>query len=550
VVLPLTRAGDWRCINVHIDGKDAGWFVIDTGASSTVIDKPFVKELGLRHVVDLPYHTGTSSANSELFSYGQLVIGPVSCTRGIASALDLSSLSVKAGFKIGGILGNDLLREQPFAIDFPASTLTLFSNRSFVPPAGVEPQSLSIRGIFPCVHGSVEGVDGWFIVDTGSNSGLELDPRFLMQQGLRPPKHRATAGAEGLGGAMTVYTDVVGPLAVLGKKREEQRVTFKETEFWPNLGLAGSVSAADMSEGRFTFDYSTGRLWVEWQKSESAEQMIRRLGDPKGKDLTGRTPMMTAADLGRTDVVRGLSKLGADVNATDAMERTPLMYAATNGHTETVKALLAAGADPKRTGVWMSLTALHMAASQGDVDSVRAILAAGADRDARDSFQGTPLMCAAYASYPDVVQALLDAGAGVNLANKFGQTPLALAAMSDDLAVVKALVAHGAQVSADGPSPLMSAASWDNIRVTEFLLGAGAKIDATDATGQTALMWAARDGREAAVQLLLNSGADPARRSSEGKAAVDYTKDPYIIRMLLVAPTPAKSNPSTAPIIK
>jgi ankyrin repeat protein len=391
------------------------------------------------------------------------------------------------------------------------------------------------------VRGSVEGFDGWFGLDTGSNSGLELDPRFLMPQGLRPPKHPALAGTEGLGGAVTVYTDVVGPVAILGKKWEEERATLLQSEFRQNLGLAGSIGAADMSEGRFTFDYSSGRLWVEWQKSESVEQMIRRLGDPKGKDLSGRTPMMTAAALGRADVVRALCKLGADVNATDAMEFTPLMYAAMNDRAETVKALLEAGADPKRTAVMFSWTALHLAASQGDVDSVRAILAAGADRDARDSIQRVPLFYAAFASYPDVVQALLDAGAGMNLADKAGATPLVAAAISGDLAVVKALVAHGAQVNPDGPSPLMAAASAGNIRVTEFLLSAGVKIDATDATGQTALMWAARDGREAVVQLLLNSGADPARRSSEGKAAVDYTKDLSIIRMLLVAPTPAKS---------
>jgi ankyrin repeat protein len=151
-------------------------------------------------------------------------------------------------------------------------------------------------------------------------------------------------------------------------------------------------------------------------------------------------------------------------------------------------------------------------------------------------------MSAAIGSYADVVQALLDAGAGVNLTNKFGQTPLALAAMSGDLSVVKALVAHGAEVNPDGPSPLMGAASWGNVRITEYLLSAGAKIDATDATGQTALMWAARAGREAVVQLLLKSGADPAHRSFEGKAAVDYATDPHILRMLFVAPAPAKSR--------
>ena len=542
VVLPLTRAGEWRCIKVHIDGKDAGWFVIDTCASPTVIDKTVAKELGLSHVGDMPLHSDLSPANSELFSYSQLVIGPVPCNRGVAIAADLSPINLAVGFKIGGLLGDDVLREQPFAIDFSASTLTLFKIRSFVPPAGVDSQSLTFRRGLPSVRGRVEGVDGWFNLDTGSVSGLTVDPRFYRQQGLRPPKHRALTAVQGIGGGVIAYSDFVGPVAVLGKTSEARRVTFQESELWQILSVAGSIGAADMSEGRFTFDYSTARLWVEWQKSESAEQMIRRLGDPKGKDLTGRTPIMTAAAVGRADVVRALLKLGADVNATDAQELTPLMYAAMNGQSETARALLGAGADPKRTAVMLSKTALHMAARCGDFDSVRALLAVGADRDARDSNQWTPLFYAAFASYPDVVQALLDAGAGVNLTDKEGNMPLAVAAMSGDLPVVRALVAHGAEINPAGPSPLMWAASRGNIRVVEFLLSdGGSKIDATDATGQTALMWAARNGHEAVVQLLLNSGADPARRSSEGKAAVDYATDPYTIRMLLVAPAPANS---------
>lgn len=67
---------------------------------------------------------------------------------------------------------------------------------------------------------------------------------------------------------------------------------------------AGSIGTRLMAQGRFTFDYSSERMWVEWQKPPTTEEMLRRLGDPKGKDLSGRTPLMIAADEDRGTLFR------------------------------------------------------------------------------------------------------------------------------------------------------------------------------------------------------------------------------------------------------
>ncbi|MDP2205159.1 MAG: ankyrin repeat domain-containing protein [Alphaproteobacteria bacterium] len=57
--------------------------------------------------------------------------------------------------------------------------------------------------------------------------------------------------------------------------------------------------------------------------------------------------------------------------------------------------------------------------------------------------------------------------------------------------------------------------------VTVFLLGAGADIDAQNKNGMTPLMFGARDGSEAYVELFLTHGADQSLRNSDGDAAED-----------------------------
>lgn len=61
--------------------------------------------------------------------------------------------------------------------------------------------------------------------------------------------------------------------------------------------------------------------------------------------------------------------------------------------------------------------------------------------------------------------------------------------------------------------------------VAVFLMGAGADIDAQNNDGMTALMFGAKGGSEAYVELFLARGADEALRNKEGKTAEDLAID-------------------------
>ncbi|EWZ49027.1 ankyrin repeat protein [Fusarium oxysporum f. sp. albedinis] len=59
-----------------------------------------------------------------------------------------------------------------------------------------------------------------------------------------------------------------------------------------------------------------------------------------GKDSSGRTPLLLAAEHGHEAVVRLLLEGGAHTNAADKIEgRTPLSYAVDNGHEAVVRLL-------------------------------------------------------------------------------------------------------------------------------------------------------------------------------------------------------------------
>ncbi|EJX06124.1 ankyrin repeat protein [gut metagenome] len=102
------------------------------------------------------------------------------------------------------------------------------------------------------------------------------------------------------------------------------------------------------------------------------------LTDVSRKNRMGETPLMLAVFKNRRDYFDQLLQRGAGVN--NAGGWTALHYAATNGRTEMLKRLLSLGADVNAQ-TQAGVTPLHMAARTPYRDCVLLLLKAGAFRD-------------------------------------------------------------------------------------------------------------------------------------------------------------------------
>lgn len=266
---------------------------------------------------------------------------------------------------------------------------------------------------------------------------------------------------------------------------------------------------------------------------------------------TSRDALFAAIQRGTAGEIERALNNGASANAVSA-EGVPAVMAATLfGDVRTVELLLRRGADPNRTGPG-GTTALTWAIPDGE--KTRVLLARGANVNARSASGRTPLLVAA--SYPrtvDVVRLLLDRGADLRAADGAGATALTLALRSADVEVVRFLVARGldpAELSAaarrvafarydlptaeyllsTGVSPtselLMAAAAWQPATLVARWLQPGVDVNASNAAqyGRNALLTAVTS--EAAtvetVKLLLERGADPQTRTTEGESPLDW----------------------------
>ena len=161
-------------------------------------------------------------------------------------------------------------------------------------------------------------------------------------------------------------------------------------------------------------------------------------------------------------------------------------------------------------------SALVTAAKDGDLRAVRALLTkrVNVNEAARDG--STALLWAVYHSDVEMTKALLAAGAKADTANKYGVTPLIQAARTGDTPLIDSLLKAGAKATLahpDGETALMAAARTGRIDAVRLLIEAASDVNATTYQQETPLMWASAEGHAAVVTALLDAKADANRKT-------------------------------------
>jgi uncharacterized protein len=188
-----------------------------------------------------------------------------------------------------------------------------------------------------------------------------------------------------------------------------------------------------------------------------------------------------------------------------------LADAAKNQDQKTVQSLLNQHADVNARSDDGS-TALLWAAHWNDLDTAALLLRANADTNATNDFGMTPLSQACVNGSAALVESLLKSGANPNLAIATGETPLMTCAKSGNVEAVRTLIAHDAAINAKEPVQNQTAVMWaaaeHHPAVVKALIDANADLQAHSKKGYTALHFAAREGDQESVRLLLAAGVN------------------------------------------
>jgi hypothetical protein len=261
-------------VPVRVDGGAARWFILDTGATPTILDAAFARSLNMS-LRGGQWVQGVGRGRSRQREAGPvtLLVGGTVLKVAEPAVVDLAHLlGPTSGRAPAGIIGSQFFREHLVEIDFQRRQVRLFSpntDRSHdfarsVPLTFADWTPLSaVRMTLP----SGRRVEANALIDLGAKSTFLIPEPFIASQGLRAafPRTVTTGLGAGVGGdthyafararrlelgsgkGLAVDDPVIG-LSVDG--------TLKST--W-NQGLLG---AEFLSHFRIGFDYARSRLFL------------------------------------------------------------------------------------------------------------------------------------------------------------------------------------------------------------------------------------------------------------------------------------------------
>ncbi len=164
------------------------------------------------------------------------------------------------------------------------------------------------------------------------------------------------------------------------------------------------------------------------------------------EDYMGRTPLMVAAETGKTKSGETLLSRGARVDGTNFRGVTPFMVACEKGHVEVARLLLERGANANAARD-NGETPLISASRHGHSEIVRLLMEQRAILDQEDANGITALMRALNQNHRDIVKQLIAGGADVTKKPESGITPLVIAIRNGDAEIVRLLLEKGASPS-------------------------------------------------------------------------------------------------------
>lgn len=244
-------------------------------------------------------------------------------------------------------------------------------------------------------------------------------------------------------------------------------------------------------------------------EAKEVELLLDKGVDIHADDRVGWPPLVRAAEHGQLAIVETLLVRGADPLKGTIGNRLPLHFAAEGGHLAVVGLLLKQPSVDPNIKDFTGQTALFKAANNGHHEVVELLLQReGIEPDAVSADGFSPLLQTIFGKHQRVVKLLLDrADVNPNLPDTtYGQTPLWMASTAGDETLAMFLERKDVEINGQsrrGETPLYQAIQRKQLSAAKLLLEAGADPNISTNESRTALSWAAAEGSEESIELLL-----------------------------------------------
>ena len=175
--LPLLYDGCTLRVPAQVSGK-AAYLVFDTGSTVSALDRAtYLAQLG-DPVAEVRASSIGGLTTLTLYRCPELLIGDMDVVLSRIAAIDLSSVKAISGSECDGILGADFDHDRVILINFDQGLLEI--DQKLADAGGGQTICLPLKPIGNgnvALDASVDGVPVTFMIDTGDNGSISLNPQ-------------------------------------------------------------------------------------------------------------------------------------------------------------------------------------------------------------------------------------------------------------------------------------------------------------------------------------------------------------------------------------
>lgn len=231
--------------------QDLG-FLVDTGATQSVVDREIAEKLGVVLGYSVVFVVGEKHL-TPFVEINDLKLGPISVPKLSVLSMDLASLSRMAGVPIHAIVGLDVLRLQSFVIDYRHKLLQFGRVESLARSISFEPDTSSL-----VVKTLVNGAPLRLMIDSGAHRVSLFHDRLPVSLKSRTflPASRQTVSKKF--GAAYFVRDVN---LEVGKVRLSNSVVFILPGETGSIDFDGHLGPETLGAKRVFFDFENRKLF-------------------------------------------------------------------------------------------------------------------------------------------------------------------------------------------------------------------------------------------------------------------------------------------------
>lgn len=204
--IPFELSNNLILVQASVNDSVPLWFILDTGASSTVIDSQLAKELRLKARSRVVETGGAGTATALTFKGNSLKLPNVEAANLTISGLPIDFLSSPIGRTISGVIGNDILKKLAVEVDYASQVINLYEPESYQYSGSGEVVPLTLEGDLPFASGRVAlagrpVIRGKFELDSGSTGAVLFNTPFVdrnkLLDSISKTSHIRTSGVGG-----------------------------------------------------------------------------------------------------------------------------------------------------------------------------------------------------------------------------------------------------------------------------------------------------------------------------------------------------------------